>query len=105
MAAHMAAHQQAIEYLYQGLVTPSDVSWNKGAELLKAAPLATSELPADPALTDDIKAFEGKVHQFAGMARKAADANTRVGLYGELLAGCAECHGLHGKVWGPGLPK
>lgn len=105
MAAHMLAHQQAVEYLYQGLVLPSEATWNKGAELLKTAPLAKGDLPSDPALTESIKAFEEKIHQFATMARKAPDPKTRVGLYGEVIASCAECHGLHGKVWGPGLPK
>jgi mono/diheme cytochrome c family protein len=38
-------------------------------------------------------------------AKAAADIGTKVAFYGEYIGGCAGCHGLHGKVWGPGLPK
>jgi mono/diheme cytochrome c family protein len=41
----------------------------------------------------------------AGKARTATDIGTKVAFYGEYIGGCAGCHGLHGKVWGPGLPK
>lgn len=105
LAAHMLAHQQAIEYLYQGLIVPSDDLWKKGAQLLRAAPMQNEKFPADVKLTEDIKAFEVKAHQFAGMADQARDPKTRVGVYGTLIASCAGCHGLHGRVWGPGLPK
>ena len=105
LAGHMLAHQHAVDYMYQGLVTPSEDLWRKGAELLKVAPMAKDKFPEDPKLTEDIKAYEAKIHSFAEMARKASDPKTRVNLYGELLAGCAECHSLHGRAWGPGLPK
>lgn len=105
LKAHMLAHQQAVEYLYQGLVVPSEASWKKGAELLRASPMQNEKFPGDEKLTDDIKAYEVKAHQFANMAAKASDPKTRVGVYGALIASCAQCHGLHGRVWGPGLPK
>ena len=105
VAGHMLAHQQAVDYLYQGLITPSDDLWKKGAELLKASPMAKEDFPKDPQLTDEIKAFEVKTHLFANMAHKASDAKTRVGLYGELISSCAGCHALHGRIWGPGIPK
>jgi cytochrome c553 len=101
---HMRAHGEAVAYLYGGLVVPSDALWKKGADLLKAAPLESQALPKDPKVTDQIKAYEIRVHQFATLAQQA-DTKTRVTLYGELMASCAECHGLHGRVWGPGLPK
>lgn len=105
LAAHMLAHQQAVEYLYQGLIAPSDELWKMGAQLLRASPMQKEKFPADEKLTEDIKAFEIKTHQFADMAGKATDPKTRVGVYGEIIASCAGCHGLHGRVWGPGLPK
>ena len=27
------------------------------------------------------------------------------GGYGEVIGSCATCHGMHGRVWGPGVPK
>ncbi len=105
LAAHMLAHQQAVEFLYQGLAVPSDDLWKKGAQLLRSAPMQKDQFPADAKLTEDIKAFEAKTHQFADMAGKAGDPKTRVGVYGAILTSCASCHGLHGRIWGPGLPK
>jgi mono/diheme cytochrome c family protein len=105
LAGQMRAHDLAVDYLYQGLVAPSDEKWKKGADLLKESPLAKDELPGDAKLTEDIKAYEVKVKQYAQLARSAQDTKTRVGVYGELLAGCAECHSLYGKVLGPRLQK
>jgi len=41
----------------------------------------------------------------AGRAAQAADAGSRIAIYGELVGGCASCHAAHGMVLGPGLPK
>jgi cytochrome c553 len=104
VAAHMLAHKEAIDYLYRGLVTPSDALWKQGSALLKGAPLNKEELPPDPALTDEIRNYETMVHQYARVA--ASDKPmARTNVYGELIAGCAGCHSLHGRVWGPGQPK
>jgi cytochrome c553 len=102
--AHMLAHKEAIDYLYRGLVAPSDALWKKGSELLKGAPLTKEDLPDDPALTDEIRKYETTVHQYARVA--ATDKTmARANVYGELIASCASCHSLHGRVWGPGQPK
>jgi hypothetical protein len=31
--------------------------------------------------------------------------NGRAAIYGEVISGRGTCHGLHGRVWGPGVPK
>jgi hypothetical protein len=105
MPGHMLAHQHAVDLMYQGLVGPSDDAWKKGAEELKKAPLTLKELPKDPLLTKEIAAIEGAVHAMADRAETAVETRARVALYGELIAACANCHSLHGDIWGPGLPK
>jgi hypothetical protein len=105
VAAHMMEHQWATDMLYQGLVIPSEERWQKGLAAMAGAPLAEKDLPKDAKLTKDIAALEKKVHEMAGKAKTAADLGTKVAFYGEYIGGCAGCHGLHGKVWGPGLPK
>jgi hypothetical protein len=102
-AAHMQAHQYAIDLMYQGLAIPSEELWKKGVEALKTAPLADTDLPKDSALTKEIVANETKVHEQAEKALKTTDMGTKVALYGEVLRECASCHGLHGRVWGPGF--
>jgi cytochrome c553 len=102
---HMLQHQYAVDLLYRGLVAASDQTWKEGAAALEGSPLTRRNLPMDPALTNDVVAFEAKVHQLADKAADTKDTNGRAAIYGELIAGCGSCHGLHGRVWGPGVPK
>lgn len=101
--SHMRQHQQAVDLMYEGLIAPSEDLWKRGAERLKASPLAEADLPQE--LSAGITASEGRVHEMADRAMAAADSGAKVAIYGEIIAGCASCHGLHGKVWGPGIPK
>jgi cytochrome c553 len=105
LAAHMMEHQWATELLYQGLVMPSEERWQKGLAAMQATPLSEKDLPKDAKLTKEVVALEKKVHELAANARTATDLGTKVAFYGEYIGGCAGCHELHGKVWGPGLPK
>jgi cytochrome c553 len=95
----------AVDLMYQGLVGPSDEAWKKGARQLGQSPLTLKDLPKDPKLTKEIAALVGVIHTLADKADAAVAPNARATLYGDVIATCAECHGLHGKVWGPGLPK
>jgi cytochrome c553 len=103
-AAHMLEHQWALDLMYQGLAAPSNELWVKGVEAFQKAPLAVADLPRDTKLTAEIVASERKAHEQAAKALKTTDVGTRVALYGEVLGECANCHSLHGRVWGPGLP-
>jgi len=102
ITGHMQQHMQAVDLMYEGLAAPSDELWKKGAEMLKASPLEGENLPQE--LSDDVKASETRVHEMADRAINAADTGAKIAIYGELIGGCASCHGLHGKVWGPGVP-
>jgi mono/diheme cytochrome c family protein len=103
--SHMLMHQFAVDLMYQGLAIPSDDQWRKGAEAMKASPLADRDLQKDAKLTKEVLASEARVHEIADRAIKAADQGARIAIYGEVIGGCASCHGLHGRMWGPGLPK
>lgn len=105
LATHMVEHQWATELMYQGLMMPSEERWRKGLAAMQATPLGEKNLPKDTKLTKEVAALEKKVHEMAAKATKATDLGTKVAFYGEFLGGCAGCHELHGKVWGPGLPK
>jgi hypothetical protein len=105
VAAHMVEHQWATDLMYQGLVMPSEERWQKGLAAMAGTPLAEKDLPKDAKLTKEIVALEKKVHEMAGKAKTATDLGTKVAFYGEYIGGCAGCHALHGKMWGPGLPK
>ena len=105
VAAHMQDHLRATELLYDGLIGPSDQSWTKGAEALKASPLTAKNLPKDQKLAKEMLAQETGIHALADKARQSTDLAARAAIYGEFIASCAGCHVLHGRVGGPGLPK
>jgi len=105
IAAHMMDNRWTTDLLYQSLVMPSEERWQKGLAAAQTTPLAEKDLPKDAKLTKEVAALEKKVHEMAAKARTATDLGTKVAFYGEYIAGCVGCHELHGKVWGPGLPK
>jgi mono/diheme cytochrome c family protein len=101
-ARHMLEHQVAVDLMYRGLIVPVSGDWKKGAEALKAAPMRDKSLKD---IDKEATAAEARIHELAERALAAADKSTRVAIYGEVIGSCASCHGLHGRVWGPGLPK
>lgn len=101
LVGHMLEHQRAADLLLQGLIVPSASQWTQGAEALRAAPLRSGDLPPDRRLNANLKLADDRVHQLAARADKASDPTTRGAVYTDLLTTCAQCHSLHGKVWGP----
>jgi cytochrome c553 len=101
IVGHMQDHQLAMDELLQGLVIPSARLWSQGASRLRSEPLSTDRLPPDPALTPRVAQAETRVHQLADRAVQADDTPARTTAYAQLLTTCAECHSLHGRIWGP----
>jgi cytochrome c553 len=100
---HMQQHQHAVELMADGLIIPSTTAWSKGVAMLKEAPLRTTQLPKDPKLTREIAASEDRIHVLADQAASATEEQARVAAYSQIISTCAQCHGLHGRVWGPGI--
>jgi cytochrome c553 len=84
------------------MIGPSETLWKQGAEVLKGSPLRDNDLTKVP---EEIVASETRVHEIARRAEQAADAGSKIAIYGELIGGCASCHGRHGMVLGAGVPK
>lgn len=101
VVGHMREHQRSVDEMLQGLVIPSTSQWTRGAERLQADPLSADRLPSDPGLTRDVRQAEAQVHEIGARAAAATDTGARVAAYSELLTACAQCHALHGRVWGP----
>lgn len=100
---HMMEHMRAVEMLANGLIIPSATQWKQGADGLKASPLRSNDLPRDQKLTREIAAAEDRVHVLADQAAAAAEEKARINAYAQIIATCARCHGLHGRIWGPGV--
>lgn len=78
MAVHVAAEQA----LWEGLITPSEASWKRGAQGLAAAP----ELASDVA---DVSAL---ARQVSDLALQASQGGPRGDIYGSILNTCSTCH-------------
>ena len=98
---HMLDHQRATDALLQGLLLPSSSEWDRGAALLKTATLHPRELPPDPRSSQELQRIETGVHAMAVQAAAARTPAQRNAAYAQVMATCAQCHGLHPRVWVP----
>ncbi len=105
IVAKMLEHQHAVDMLYQGLVVPSEEMWKRGAEALKASPLKADAFPVDAQLSKEALDAQTQAYEVAEKAVSAATPTARAEIYGDLIAGCASCHSLSGRVLGQGVPK
>ena len=102
IVGHMLEHQRAANEMLLGLVLPSSAEWQHGAERLGAKPIGAREMPMDLRLKTDVTKADAAIHDVAKRALDARDVPTRSAVYVQLITSCAQCHRLHGKVWGPG---
>jgi cytochrome c553 len=101
IVGHMLEHQVAVDQMLEGLVVPSDSLWRAGTRAMATAPLHSRELPVDSAVRRELAPTEERVHRMATDAVQASDPFARAGFYAQMLAGCADCHKRHAKIWGP----
>jgi hypothetical protein len=78
----MAIHAAAERALWEGLFTPSETAWKRGAERLAGAP----ELASD---VEDVNALG---RELSDLARAAAAGPPRADVYGSIMATCSTCH-------------
>jgi cytochrome c556 len=78
----MALHAAAEQALWQGLYTPSEASWKRGAQRLAEA----------PELASDVEDVDALGRHLRDLAREAAGGAARPELYGSIMATCSTCH-------------
>jgi cytochrome c556 len=78
----MAIHAAAERALWEGLFTPSEASWKRGAERLAGA----------PELASDVEDLDALGRQLRDLAQAAAASPARGDLYGSVMATCSTCH-------------
>ena len=82
---HMPRHKWAADWMWLGLIGPSDAAWRQGASALSNVPVFESDLPPEFAR------LEAQVHDLAA-AMDGASALDRPLLYAQFIASCGECH-------------
>jgi cytochrome c553 len=101
LVGHMLAHQRAADQIFQGLLLPSDALWREGTRAFASQPLHSMDLPVGGLERRKLSRTEEQIHRIATDAAQANEPRARANYYGQLLAGCADCHSQSAK-WGPG---
>ncbi len=97
VASHMGRHAWAAGRMWEGMVVPSGVIWDGGAEALAEAPLAPAQLEADLEVLAEVSRMETDVHALGAEALGVTSQQQRAELYGRFLQTCASCHQMTGR--------
>jgi hypothetical protein len=87
----MQRHQVGVDQLWDGLVLPSDNAWRGGTVTITRAPLSAPRQGTD-AISAPMHARIEATRELAKQARLAPTFAERARVFGELIAGCADCH-------------
>ena len=91
LSARMERHQWAVDRMWEGIVGPSDVSWERGASVFVGAPGCGPEFGDDEA-GRRLGSLCEQVNVLGRRAATATNADARRQVYGEFLATCSACH-------------
>jgi hypothetical protein len=91
-SSRMQRHLWAMTRLWEGLVAPSGMSWQAGAEVLAKAPFPADKLFVDGKVPPAAEKLLADLQAMGQDAMKAKDLVERTKVYGELLGACSACH-------------
>jgi hypothetical protein len=97
---HMQRHQWAADRLWEGLIGPSDIAWNRGTDMLVDVPLHPADVMDETTNgtdSDVIDKIAHRVHLLGGQGTNVRTPDARSELYAELLGLCADCHSRVGR--------
>ena len=91
---HMIGHKWALDRMWAGLTTPSDLLWKSGAEYLAASPEHLRKLSSYGDQADKAMDLASDIHRLAGEATTEEQPERQMVLLGKFLGACAGCHAL-----------
>jgi len=94
VGAHMIRHVWAADRMWEGLIGPSDASWNAGARGLSEAPLDPEKVTDDQSRAPAAAELARRVHDLGARAERTTSREERAEVYGELLTSCSNCHSM-----------
>jgi cytochrome c553 len=86
---NMPLHKWSLDWMWLGLIGPSDEAWDRGAGELDKQPLVPKYEDAPPG---GMRELEQLVYVLASKAIDVESQQDRGELYGNLIATCAQCH-------------
>ena len=103
MNAKMRRHLWATERLWEGLIGPSDLAWNRGVTLLAGTHLEVADFNVMPEQAPTLRYLLKRKREIGRAGVEAKTGRERSALYGEFLGMCGDCHQLVGR--GPQPPR
>ena len=103
IVVHMQRHQWGVDRMWEGLIGPSDASWDRGTDMLVDVPLHPFEVMDKTASEAEIVAIDKiarRLHSLGSRGGYTKTLDERSKMFGEVLSICAECHTKLGR--GPG---
>lgn len=82
----MLQHTFAMSHLQQGLLLPSEVLWEQGAQMIAAGSLL------DAATDDETRILAASLQELASDAALVEGLKAKSMIYGELMGKCTACH-------------
>ena len=89
---HMQRHLWGVDRMWDGLIGPSDIAWNRGSDFLIDVPLSPEEVLDAAVSIEGIGEMAKQVHILGGKGTQVKSAADRSELLGELLGVCGSCH-------------
>ncbi len=100
LVGHMLMHQRGTDALVEGLVGPSNASWEEGVRMLAGQSFDLADAPRR--LRTQMTRAEAQLAELVGRAAQADRTRDREAEYGRMLATCGACHGSAATHAGPG---
>lgn len=91
--AQMRRHQWAAARLWEGVIAPSETSWNDGARVMAGARIELKTTTNGKPNANVVELAE-HLRVMAGRAADLRDLDARADLYGAMMATCAGCHSV-----------
>lgn len=94
--AHMIRHFWAVDRMWEGLVGPSDESWEAGAEALALTDPSIAAAIRATIPDDALDGFLAAVSNVAASAAATVSQDQRATAYGQVMVSCQNCHSAVG---------
>jgi len=94
--ADMQRHLWAADRMWEGLIGPSDVAWDRATDILAEVTLRPSDITKTADQEAPVKNLLTRARELGEECGRAISPESRSALYGELLSLCASCHSLTG---------
>lgn len=94
VATRMVQHLVAADYLWDGLIGPSDRMWGAGAAILAEPATYQDEFARYTEVYAAAAELANTLHELGERAVGTSDPRARGALYGAVIGTCAACHDL-----------